>query len=73
MERQAIAQWASQGKKYTVTLYRDELGYTYQGTDCGGNIGNRSGDAAAIESLQAMVDVGYFQADANTTGMHRTF
>ena len=71
MEKREVAAWRSRGGKYQVTLYADALGYTYQGTDCGGNLGAFPDDDAAIEFMQAQVATGRFQADANKTPMER--
>src|SRR5271154_2160997 len=35
-----IAKWQSKSAKEEITLFHDELGFTYRGTDCGGNLGN---------------------------------
>jgi hypothetical protein len=67
----AVATWQSRGGKYTATLYRDSLGYTYKGNGCLGNLGPFASDAAAIEAMQSRMDSGFFQADANTTPMRR--
>lgn len=68
--RQILATWESRGGKHRVSVYRDEYGHGYTGTDCGGSLGSGLTDAEAVAAIEARLPD--FQADANRTPMQRT-
>ena len=39
MTKTLIARWESQRKAHWLELYKDDLGFTYSGVNCGGNLG----------------------------------
>ena len=65
-----VARWQSKGGKYTLSLFRDDTGFFYRGTDCGGYLG-------PMDTLTAIADIERrlpdFQADANKTPMRRVY
>jgi hypothetical protein len=75
-----IARWESRGGKYWVDLYYNPsfklangntvIDAHYKGDGCGGSVDAYS-EESAIAAIQRRVDLGYFQADANKTPMHR--
>lgn len=79
-EPKLIARWESKGGKYWVDLFfnpcfhlangTDMVDAHYQGQGCGGSVDGQTIEET-IASMQARVDRGYFQADANKTPMHR--
>lgn len=79
MER-VIAEWRSRSGKHSVVLHynpafvladgRTVIDAHYKGQNCGGGIAATS-EEDAIAQLQAKVDSGYFQPDANKTPMKR--
>jgi hypothetical protein len=79
-EPKHIARWESRGGKYWVDLFynpcfrlmngTDVVDAHYRGHGCGGGVEART-EVEAIAAMQARVDSGYFQADANKTPMHR--
>ena len=81
MDAKRIARWESRGGKYWVDLYFNPsfqlangqviVDAHYRGDGCGGGVQAQT-ESDAIKALQAQVDRGYFQADANKTPMHRT-
>lgn len=66
-----IAKWESKSGKHYVNLIKYGEGYGYTSSDGGGYFGNLSCNEEAIALMQAKVDNGYFQPDANKTPMHR--
>ena len=66
-----LARWQSRSKKHWVELSQTEHGFKYTAPDCGGYLAAQA-RLGAVEELQAKVDSGYFQPDANKTPMHRT-
>jgi hypothetical protein len=79
-EPKHIARWESRGGKYWVDLYfnscfhldngTDIVNTFYRGQGCGGSVDGQT-ETEAITAMQARIDRGYFQADANKTPMHR--
>jgi hypothetical protein len=79
-EPKRIARWESKGGKYWVDLYfnpcfhlangTDVIDAHYRGDNCSGPV-TCIDELTAIIAMQARVDRGYFQADANKTPMHR--
>ena len=79
-QKKRIARWESRGGKYWVDLFFDPCftlanGQTvvdahYRGEGCGGGITAQT-ETEAIAAVQAQIDRGYFQADANKTPTHR--
>ena len=79
-EPKRIARWESRGGKYWVDLFFNPTfhlcnGQTvvdahYRGDNCGGPVNGQT-ESEAIAAMQAQIDRGYFQADANKTPMHR--
>lgn len=51
--KRLVARWEVRGGKRFLELYADEWGYTYTGEDCGGNLGAMTGDAGAIDKMEA--------------------
>ena len=70
VNRTMIARWESRGGRYWIELYRDAIGYTYSGRECGGSLAALADDAAAIAEIEARI-LPYAQADANVTPMQR--
>lgn len=70
-----LARWSSRSGKHWVELYETSDGaFTYTAPDCGGTLGGPAlGKATALHTMQAKVDSGYFQTDANKTPMRRVF
>ena len=79
-ESKLIARWESRGGKYWVNLYfnpafhlangTDMVDAHYRGDNCSGPVDGQT-ESEVITAMQARVDRGYFQADANKTPMHR--
>lgn len=75
-----IARWESRSGKHWVDLYFNPafqlangnvvIDAHYKAPGCGGGI-TATSEAEAIQAMQARVDSGYFQPDANKTPMHR--
>jgi hypothetical protein len=55
-----IARWNTRQNKYWFELYQDELGFSYKGNECGGNLGNIS-LKEAIQKMEKKID--YMRAD----------
>ena len=80
-EPKHIARWESRGGKYWIDLFFNPAfhlcnGQTvvdahYRGDGCGGSVDGVKTESEAIAAMQARVDRGYCQADANKTPMHR--
>jgi len=80
MSEQLIAKWVSRSSKHSVSLYFNPAFHLangqvvpdahYIGDRCGGGITASTADEAIIK-MQARVDSGYFQPDANKTPMRR--
>jgi hypothetical protein len=80
-EPKHIARWESRGGKYWVDLFfnpafhlcngADVVDAHYRGDGCGGGVDGVKTESEAIAAMQARIDRGYFQADANKTPMHR--
>ena len=62
-----IARWNTRQNKYWFELYQDELGFSYEGNECGGNLGNISLEEA-IQKIEKKVD--YMKSDGFK--MHRS-
>lgn len=79
-EPKRIARWESRGCRYWVDLYFNPSFHFndgtsapdahYRGQGCSGGVDGRT-ETEVIENMQARVDRGHFQADANKTPMHR--
>ena len=79
-EPKHIARWESRGGKYWVDLFfnpcfhlcngTDVVDAHYRGDNCSGPVAAQT-ESEAITAMQARIDRGYFQADANKTPMHR--
>ena len=79
-EPKHIARWESRGGKYWVDLFfnpvfhlcdgTDVVDAHYRGDNCNGPVNGQT-ESEAIAAMQAQIDHGYFQADANKTPMHR--
>jgi hypothetical protein len=79
-EPKRIARWESRGGKYWIDLFfnpcfhlangQDVVDAHYRGQGCGGGVQAQT-ENEAIAAMQARIDCGYFQADANKTPMHR--
>ena len=79
-EPELIARWESRGGKYWIDLYfnpcfhlangTDVVDAHYRGDGCGGPV-TCTDELTAILAMQAQIDRGYFQADANKTPMRR--
>jgi hypothetical protein len=62
MTKTLVARWETRGKRYWYELYHDELGFTYTGRDCGGNLGTlgiecalaRMGELIASDKLDGI-------------------
>lgn len=63
-----VAQWRSRSGKDVVTMYRDESGFSYIGTGCGGYFGNVD-EATAFQKMERLLPS--MQPDANKTPMRR--
>lgn len=80
-EPKLIARWESRGGKYWIDLYfnpcfhfcdgTSAVDAHYRGRGCGGGVDGVTTENEAIAAMQAQIDRGYFQADANKTPMHR--
>jgi hypothetical protein len=55
MEKELIAHWESKGKKYWLSLYKDESGYSYKGDNCGGFLGSIT-NVEAFQRMQIELD-----------------
>jgi len=40
MRKSLIQRWQTKRGKHWIELYMDDMGFTYRGDDCGGNLGN---------------------------------
>jgi hypothetical protein len=67
-----IARWESKSGKYWVELTRSESGSVfYDAPQATGSLGRDLTDEQAVTDMQARVNKGYFQPDANKTPMRR--
>lgn len=65
-----LARWESRSKKHWVELIQTDHGFKYSAPDCGGYLEAQT-RLRAVKELQAKVDTGYFQPDANKTPLRR--
>ena len=54
MNRTLVQRWQSRSGKHWIELYRDDLGFFYEGNDCGGNLGNVT-EAQARDEIETRI------------------